>query len=109
MYKNEEEFLKNYDSSEFEKLSVTTDILVVSVSDELVSNYRKTSKKHMSILMVKRDIYPFKDKWCLPGGFLDVKEDLNASPLRILEEKQIPKIYIQNNYILSEKLIEIQE
>ena len=103
MYKNEEEFLKNYDSNQFEKLSVTTDILVVSVSDELVSNYRKTSKKHMSVLLVKRDNYPFKDKWCLPGGFLDVKEDLNASPLRILErETNLKNIYLEQLYTFGE-------
>lgn len=103
MYKNEEEFLKSYDPSAFEKLSVTTDILVVSVSDELVSNYRKTSKKHMSILMVKRDNYPFKDKWCLPGGFLDVREDLNASPLRILErETNLKNIYLEQLYTFGE-------
>ena len=33
-YKNEEEFLENYDSTLFEKLSMTTDILLLSVSDE---------------------------------------------------------------------------
>lgn len=68
-YKSEEEFLKDYDSSIFEKLSMTTDILLVSVSSISQGNYRKTSKKMMSILLVKRDSYPYKDKWCLPGGF----------------------------------------
>ena len=77
MYKSEAEFLKHYDSSKFEKLSLTTDILIISIANEKVDNYRKTSKKNMSILLVKRDDYPFKDKWCLPGGFLDVHEDLD--------------------------------
>lgn len=103
MYKNEEEFLKNYDSNQFEKLSMTTDILIVSVSDEQVSNYRKTNRKHMSILLVKRDNYPFKDKWCLPGGFLDVKENLNACPLRILErETNLKNIYLEQLYTFGE-------
>ena len=44
-YNSEEEFLKDYDSSCYEKLSMTTDILIVSVSDQKQSNYRKTSKK----------------------------------------------------------------
>ena len=35
----------------------------------------KTNEKFMSLLLVKRDTYPFKDKRCLPGGFLDIKED----------------------------------
>ncbi len=99
MYHSEEEFLANYNSEEFEKLSMTTDILVVSISDEAVSNYRKTSKKHMSILMVKRKDYPFKDKWCLPGGFLDIKEDLEECPKRILErETNVKDIYLEQLY-----------
>ena len=99
MYHSEEEFLKNYNSDEFEKLSMTTDILVVSISDEKSNNYRKTSKKHMSILMVKRDDYPFKDKWCLPGGFLDISEDLEECPKRILErETNLKDIYLEQLY-----------
>jgi hypothetical protein len=39
-YNSEEEFLKNYNSDEFEKLSMTADILVVSVSSEDSTNYR---------------------------------------------------------------------
>ena len=38
-YNSEEEFLKDYDSSCYEKLSMTTDILIVSVSDQKQSNY----------------------------------------------------------------------
>ena len=45
MYNSEEEFLKHYDSSKFEKLSLTTDILIISIANEKVDNYRKTSKK----------------------------------------------------------------
>ena len=98
-YTSEEEFLKNYDSDCFEKLSMTTDILVVSISDEPTTNYRKTNKKYMSILLVKRDDYPFKDKWCLPGGFLDIKEDLEECPRRVLErETNIRDIYLEQLY-----------
>ena len=38
-YRSEEEFLKHYDSSQFEKLSMTADILILSVSDGLQENY----------------------------------------------------------------------
>ncbi len=98
-YNSEEEFLKDYDSSIFEKLSLTTDILVVSISDEPVTNYRKTSKKHMSILLVKRTNYPFKDKWCLPGGFINIDENLEDAPKRILErETNLKNIYLEQLY-----------
>ena len=45
MYQSEEEFLKAYDSSIFEKLSLTTDILLLSVSSEKEENYRKSRKR----------------------------------------------------------------
>ena len=99
MYKTEEEFLKNYNSDDFEKLSMTTDILIFSVSSEESTNYRKTDKKKMSILLVKRDNYPFKDKWCLPGGFIDIKENLDDAPIRILKkETNLDNIYLEQLY-----------
>ena len=86
-YSSEEEFLENYNSNEFDKLSVTTDILVFSVSSEKHDNYRKTANKKMSILLVKRDNYPFKDKWCLPGGFVCYSEELDEAPVRVLKNE----------------------
>ena len=99
MYKTEEEFLKNYNSDDYEKLSMTTDILIFSVSSEENNNYRKTDKKKMSILLVKRNNYPFKDKWCLPGGFVDINENLDDAPVRILKsETNIDNIYLEQLY-----------
>jgi len=99
VYNSEEEFLKDYDSNAFEKLSMTTDILIFSVSNEEVDNYRKTDKKKMSILLVKRNNYPFKDKWCLPGGFIDIDEDLDEAPKRILKrETNVENIYLEQLY-----------
>lgn len=98
-YKSEEEFLKDYDSNMFEKLSMTTDILIFSVSDEMQENYRKLNKKYFSILLVKRDNYPFKDKWCLPGGFVRIDEDIEESAKRILaDETNIHNIYLEQLY-----------
>ncbi|MBR4693366.1 MAG: NUDIX hydrolase [Bacilli bacterium] len=100
MYKSEKEFLKDYDSTRFEKLSMTSDILIVSVSSKDTDNYRKTDKKSMSILLVKRKDYPFKDKWCLPGGFLNPKsETLEECAKRVLkEETNLENVYIEQLY-----------
>lgn len=99
MYKTEEEFLREYDPNKFEKLSITTDILVFSISDEETSNYRKTSTKKMSVLLVKRGDYPFKNKWCLPGGFVGIDEDLDLAPIRILKsETNVDNIYLEQLY-----------
>ena len=98
-YTSEEEFLKDYDYSIFEKLSMTTDILIFSVSDEMQNNYRKLNKKHFSVLLVKRDNYPFKDKWCLPGGFIGIDEDIEDAAKRILaNETNLHDIYLEQLY-----------
>ena len=100
MYKSEEEFLKHYNPEAFDQLSMTVDILLVSVSSEKQENYRKTNKKMMSILLVKRDDYPYKDKWCLPGGFLNPKsETLEECAKRVLKkETNLKELYLEQLY-----------
>ena len=100
MYKSEEEFLKHYNPKAFDQLSMTVDILLISVSSEKQENYRKTNKKMMSILLVKRDDYPYKDKWCLPGGFLNPKtETLEECAKRVLKrETNLKEIYLEQLY-----------
>jgi len=98
-FKTEEEFLKAYNPDEFKRLSLTTDILIFSVSSEEEENYRKLSKKYFSILLVKRNTHPFKDKWCLPGGFVGYDEELEDAPKRILEnETNLHDIYLEQLY-----------
>ena len=98
-YQTEEEFLKDYNPNNYDRISLTTDILVLSISDEKTSNYRKTDKKHMSVLLVKRKDYPFKDMWCIPGGFLEVGEELEDCPKRILEkETGLKNIFLEQLY-----------
>ncbi len=99
-YKNEEEFLKDYNPNLYEKLSMTSDILLISVSDEVTTNYRKNNNKKMSILLVKRNDYPYKGKWCLPGGFLDPKnETLEECAKRVLKkETNLSNIYLEQLY-----------
>ena len=102
-YKSEKEFLNDYDSSIFEKLSMTVDILIFSVSDEIQNNYRKLNKKHFSVLLVKRNNYPFKDMWCLPGGFVGIHEDIEDAAKRILSnETNLHDIYLEQLYTFGE-------
>lgn len=98
-YNSEQEFLNDYNPNDYDRLALTVDILILSVSSEETINYRKTDKKKMSILLVKREDYPFKDKWCLPGGFVKVNEDLDNAPARILkEETNVDDIYLEQLY-----------
>jgi 8-oxo-dGTP diphosphatase len=47
---------------------------------------RKT-ESHKEILLIKRLNEPFKDYWALPGGFIEMEEDLIDSAHRELEEE----------------------
>ena len=99
-YNNEKEFLENYDVTIFDRLSMTSDILLVSVSSQTSIDYRKTDKKIISILLVKRNEFPFKDKWCLPWGFLNPKnETLDECAKRVLKnETNLSNIYLEQLY-----------
>lgn len=101
--KAEKAFLKTYDSSVFEKLSVTTDLLVFSISDLKTNNYRKLSNKVMSVFLANRDQFPFKDCWSLPGGFVSPKETLEEAAKRVLREKiHVDDLYLEQLYTFGE-------
>lgn len=103
IYSSEEEFLKEYNPRKFDPIAVTTDILLLSVSDKDIGNYRKLTEKKFSLLLVKRDTYPYKDMWCLPGGFVKIDEDLDKAATRVLyNETNIKDIYLEQLYTFSD-------
>ncbi len=103
IYSSEEEFLKEYNPRKFDPIAVTTDILLLSVSDKDIGNYRKLTEKKFSLLLVKRDTYPYKDMWCLPGGFVKIDEDLDEAAKRVLyNETNIKDIYLEQLYTFSD-------
>ncbi len=98
-YKSESDFLAHYNKDAYEKLSMTTDIVIFSVSNKKSDNYRKLNEKFFSVLLVKRHNYPYKDKWCLPGGFLDLKLELEDNARNILKkETNLQDIYLEQLY-----------
>jgi len=87
----EKEFLARYDAGRYERPSVTVDMLIFSIMDEM--------KKELKILMVKRGDHPYLGYWALPGGFVNMDESLDAAALRELkEETGIEDIYMEQLY-----------
>ncbi|MFR5265767.1 NrtR DNA-binding winged helix domain-containing protein [Clostridium sp.] len=101
---SEEEFLKSYDESIYDKPSVTVDMVLFTVGEKQVDNKkRKNLEKELRILLVKRKNYPFKGYWAIPGGFIDINESLEASVYKKLkEETNIENVYFEQLYTWGE-------
>ncbi len=56
-------------------------------------------KKDLKVLVIKRGIDPYAGKWALPGGFVDMEEDLRTAALRELEEETgVKDVFIEQLY-----------
>jgi len=95
----EEEFLKNYDENDYKRPSITNDIIIFTTANMEEDNLRKVPKRGMQVILIKRDDYPYIDKWALPGGFVGIEESLAAGAKRKLKEKTgIDNIYTEQLY-----------
>lgn len=92
----EEEFLKTYSSGDYERPSVTTDILVFTVRNKENPDIRKADRKELKLLLIKRKDHPFIGQWAIPGGFVDINESLEEAAKRELkEETDLDNIYFE--------------
>jgi 8-oxo-dGTP diphosphatase len=99
----EEEFLKQYDASIFERPSVTVDMLIFTVMDKEKENYRRLPEKCLKILMIKRGDHPYLGQWALPGGFVSVHESIDEAARRELQsETNVGNIYMEQLYTFGE-------
>ena len=72
---------------DFEKPSLTTDIVLLRVADKVSENKRKNSEKELQVLLIKRKEEPCKDCYSLPGGFVNIDEPIYVNVRRKLYEK----------------------
>ncbi len=53
----------------------------------------------LKVLLIRRDLEPFRDKWALPGGFVRVEESLEEGVRRELrEETGISQVFLEQLY-----------
>lgn len=74
----EQEFLRDYDPTAFDRPNTLVDTVIFTVLDGC-----------LQVLTVKRANHPFKDQWSLVGGFVDISQDrdIEATAKRKLQEK----------------------
>ncbi len=72
--------------------AVSTDVVVFTIRDQ-----------RLQLLLVRRANPPYAGIWALPGGFLDIAEDLEACALRELaEETGLRGVYLEQLYTFGE-------
>ena len=99
--KEEQEFLQNYHAEQYERPSVTVDIALLAIGNAKVDNYRKLPEKKLKVLLVKRDAFPYKECWALPGVFATPNEELEDAAIRGLEKKTgVDNIYLEQLYTI---------
>lgn len=84
---DEKTFLSNYNMNDYERPSVTADIIALMIRSQDSQNYRRNRKTSLSLLLIKRGGHPFKGCWALPGGFLNPGETIEQCALREIEEE----------------------
>jgi 8-oxo-dGTP diphosphatase len=78
--------------NDFEKPSVTVDIVIFTIRENV-----------LKVLLVKRDLEPFKGRWAIPGGFVRMTESLEEAAKRELsEETGVNDVYLEQLYTFGE-------
>lgn len=76
--KDEAAFLASYNIHDYDVPLTTVDVVVFSLRDA-----------ELCVQLIKRGDHPFRGRWALPGGFVqvDVDQDLDATARRVLLTK----------------------
>ena len=75
-------------SYEYPHPAVTVDIVIFTVRDE-----------KLKLLLIRRAYKPYQGKWALPGGFIEMNEDLDTAARRELkEETGVSGVYLEQLY-----------
>lgn len=73
---------------EYPRAAITVDCAVFGYDED-----------ELKVMLIQRDIEPFKGRWALPGGFVRIEETLEEAALRELhEETGIHKVYLEQLY-----------
>jgi 8-oxo-dGTP diphosphatase len=70
------ESAESYDASQYERPSVTADVVIFSILNG-----------QLKVLLIQRKNWPYEGMWAIPGGFVDMHESLEEAAYRELQEE----------------------
>ena len=74
---------------EFPRPALTVDCVVFGLDEQNL----------LKVMLIKRNLTPFRDEWALPGGFVRISESLESAAMRELhEETGIEKVFLEQLY-----------
>lgn len=77
---------------EYPHPAVTTDIVIFTIRQD-----------ELKVLLIKRANEPYKGEWALPGGFVQIDEDLETGARReLFEETGVKDVYLEQLYTFGE-------
>ena len=90
----EEEFLKQYKPSDYERPSVTVDMLILCMSRYI---------DNLKVLLIQRKNHPYINCWALAGGFVEIHESTYDAACRELQEETglVTNTYLEQLYTMS--------
>src|ERR1700757_5263909 len=73
---------------QYARPALTVDAVVFGLDDE-----------DLKVLLIRRDLEPFRNRWALPGGFVRVEESLEEAVRRELrEEAGVSQVFLEQLY-----------
>lgn len=87
----EKQFLDNYKPGDYDRPSVTVDMLIFTIDNN-----------ELKLLLIKRKDHPYINHWAIPGGFVEIDESCDEAACRELkEETNLENIYMEQLYTWS--------
>jgi 8-oxo-dGTP diphosphatase len=85
---SEAEFLEGYDPAAYERLTLAVDLVLLSLREG-----------RPAVLLLRRQAHPHAGRWALPGGFVGIRETLEAAAERVLRDKAgLAKAHLEQLY-----------
>lgn len=92
----EEEFLRGYKPGDYDRPSVTVDMVLFG-TDEVYSS--------LKVLLIKRKNHPYINRWAFPGGFVNIDESsYMAAKRELLEETGLKDVYMEQLYTFTDPM-----
>ena len=93
----EKEFLEQYTPGNYDRPSVTVDMMLLRTKQDLSG---------LQILLIKRKNHPYIHTWALPGGFMGITESAYQAACRELKEEtnidvEEHNVYLEQVYTMS--------